>query len=71
MTNYDGDERRREDNMLSRLVSIEAKVDAVLTGQGDHESRIRSLERGWWKASGAAAVIGAVAASLFKWKTGG
>lgn len=37
----------------------------------DHEGRVRSLEKGWWKASGAAAVIGAVIATVAKWKMGG
>ena len=30
----------------------------------DHERRIRTLERGWWKVSGAAAVISVIVSLL-------
>jgi hypothetical protein len=48
------------------VTRVETKLDTI--GQGltevgkdvaDHESRIRSLEHALWRASGAAAVIGA------------
>jgi hypothetical protein len=44
-----------------RLARIETKLDATLAHLGDHESRIRSVEKAWWKQS---AIIGALIASI-------
>lgn len=41
------------------LTRIETKLDTVTTGHGDHETRIRLLERKIWIAAG---ITGAVAA---------
>lgn len=45
-----------------RLVRVETKLDTIITSGGDHEKRIRSLERGWWKQMGAMGVITVIAA---------
>jgi len=44
-----------------RLARIETKLDTALAHLGDHESRIRSVEKAWWKQS---AIIGALIASI-------
>jgi hypothetical protein len=44
-----------------RLARIETKLDATLAHLEDHESRIRSVEKAWWKQS---AIIGALIASI-------
>ena len=44
-----------------RLARIETKLDATLAHLGDHENRIRSVEKAWWKQS---AIIGALIASI-------
>jgi hypothetical protein len=44
-----------------RLARIETKLDTALSHLGDHESRIRSVEKAWWKQS---AIIGALIASI-------
>ncbi|MER5916202.1 hypothetical protein ABT124_38805 [Streptomyces sp. NPDC001982] len=53
------------------LIQVETKLDTIgqnLTEVGkdvaDHESRIRSLEHTMWRASGAAAVLGAAGGVL-------
>ncbi len=35
-------------DVLVAVVRVEGKVDALVTGHMDHESRIRALERGRW-----------------------
>lgn len=48
--------------LSERLTRLETKLDLVITrlvdGHGDHEVRIRRLERVVWVASGAAAAAG-------------
>jgi hypothetical protein len=44
-----------------RLTRIETKLDQALVHLQDHESRIRSVEKAWWKQS---AIIGALIASI-------
>ena len=46
------------DDALERLVRIETKLDSVVDGRADHESRLRHLEQWMWRAAGAAAVVG-------------
>jgi hypothetical protein len=59
---------------FERLVRVETKLDSVITSKSvehdslvddikDHEGRIRSLERVWWKTAGIAAGISALIAS--------
>jgi hypothetical protein len=44
--------------IVERLARLETKLDLHLTKVGDHESRIRRLERALWLAAGAAMVGG-------------
>lgn len=48
--------------LSERLTRLETKLDLVITrlvdGHGDHEIRIRRLERVVWVASGGAAALG-------------
>ena len=50
-------------NVLSRLDSLAA---TTAEASKDHESRLRELERGFWKTSGAAAAISAAVAFAAK-----
>lgn len=67
--------------MVERMTRVETKLDAVLDSKrsehaeiradvADHETRIRDLERVWWKttglSAGVSAVITAVGAVLVK-----
>ena len=47
-----------------RLARIETKLDDALSGQEDHETRLRKLERWVGKAAGALLVVGVVASAL-------
>jgi hypothetical protein len=47
--------------VLDRLARIETKLDDMIGARTDHESRIRILETRWHWASGAAAIVGAIA----------
>jgi hypothetical protein len=46
------------------LVAMNVKLDTVLSGQVDHESRIRNLEQVRWALAGAAALLGAGGGTL-------
>ena len=46
------------------MVRVETKLDVVLGGHVDHESRIRRLERTVWVATGAAAVLGGMTGTI-------
>ena len=59
---------------FERLVRVEAKLDAMADRKGadhlefthdiaDHETRLRALERVWWRAAGIAAVVSAAVAT--------
>jgi len=50
-----------QQELKERLARIETKLDQALTHLQDHESRLRAVEKAWWKQS---AVIGAVIACL-------
>ena len=50
-------------NERDMLIRMETKLDVVLAGHTDHESRLRRLERVQWKMSGAASVIGGLIAA--------
>lgn len=53
--------------MGEQLAIINVKLDLLLVGKDDHESRIRALETKVWKAAGgAAAFSGALAAAAVK-----
>jgi hypothetical protein len=39
------------------LIGLDTKMEAVLRGIEDHEHRIRSLERGFWKTMGAISFV--------------
>jgi len=44
-----------------RLARIETKLDTALAHLGDHEARVRFIEKAWWKQS---AIIGALIACV-------
>lgn len=47
-----------------RLARIETKLDALSSSSGDHEARIRALERTKWIAIGAATAAGGLAGQI-------
>ena len=47
------------------LIRLEGKVDTLVTGQGDHEGRIRSLETTKHRQLGALSVISAAVAGAW------
>lgn len=49
---------------FERLVRIETKLDAFNTSNGDHETRIRRLEKSMWLIAGAAAAGGGIVGQL-------
>lgn len=51
-------------NLIERLAVIETKLDSFLAAQGDHEARLRRLERWRLLSMGAAAVLGGAAGNL-------
>ena len=53
-------------DMRADLRALTARIDASLETSKDHEDRLRYLERGFWKTSGAAAVVSAVVAFAAK-----
>ncbi|WDS51658.1 membrane protein [Microbacterium phage Barnstormer] len=50
--------------LVSFLTRVEVKLDTVLSGHNDHETRIRALERKVWLVAGAAAVLGGVLGNI-------
>jgi hypothetical protein len=54
-----------------RLVRIEVKLDQALIQHGDHETRIRRLERALWMAAGFAATAGGGVGALLTTVLGG
>jgi hypothetical protein len=82
MTNWDGLSERRGDGGLHPEARVQfAEIKQILVAIkdtqaahqaddekrfSDQETRLRTLEKGWWKASGAAAVIGGAIAYLGK-----
>lgn len=57
--------------VVERLVRIETKLDAQLTRSGDHEGRLRRLERALWLAAGAATAGGGVLGTIAQQVMGG
>lgn len=55
-------------DLAAKLVD---KVEAIEQRDGDHEIRIRSLERKVWAALGGGATLGGVAGALVTFLTGG
>lgn len=55
--------REQLTKLVTRGELAEERHQEVKNDLGDHERRIRTLERAWWKVAGAAAVI-SVAVSL-------
>lgn len=56
-----------EPTVGEQLAIINVKLDLLLVGKDDHESRIRALETKVWKAAGAAAAFsGAIGGALVK-----
>ena len=53
------------------LARMEVKLDHSLSQVGDHEARIRVLEKKVWAASGVAALIGSVGAAFLSKLIGG
>lgn len=47
-----------EDDTVTRLVRIETKLDVMLASDGDHETRLRLLER--WKYGIPASMVMAI-----------
>lgn len=50
--------------VIERLIRIETKFDMVIATQADHEGRLRTLERAFWRLAGAAAVGGGVVGAV-------
>lgn len=48
---------------------MNAKLDLLLAGKDDHETRLRSLEQFKWLVVGAAAIAGGSAGSLAQYLT--
>jgi hypothetical protein len=46
------------------LARMEGKLDTLVTGHADHETRLRRVERFLWLAVGASAVAGGAAGKL-------
>ena len=46
------------------LLRIDTKMDLVISCQGDHEIRLRALERWQWKATGITAGVSALIGSV-------
>lgn len=53
------------------LARMEVKLDHALTQTGDHEARIRVLEKKVWAASGLAALLGGGGAAFVSNLLGG
>ena len=53
------------------LARMEVKLDHSLSQVGDHEARIRVLEKKVWTASGVAALLGSVGAAFLSKLLGG
>jgi len=75
VTPGDGGQRPLTVDMASfeRLIRVETKLDTVIESKtsdhaelvkdiADHESRLRLLERMWWKTAGVASAVGALVA---------
>jgi hypothetical protein len=54
-----------------RLVRIEVKLDQALVQHGDHETRLRRLERALWMVTGIAASAGGGIGALLVQALGG
>lgn len=50
----------------AQLAAINVKLDLLIAGKDDHETRLRSLEQFKWVVLGAAAVCGGSAGALIK-----
>lgn len=48
----------------AQLAAINVKLDLLITGKDDHETRLRALEQFKWVIVGAAAVIGGSAGAI-------
>lgn len=46
-----------DEEITTRLVRIETKLDGTLEGRADHEARLRSLEKEQWIHRGGLAVV--------------
>ena len=56
-----------ESEVLQRLTVIETKLSNGLTKKlDDHETRVRELEKGFWKAIGALALLQALGVAAIK-----
>lgn len=53
-----------DDNVEVKLARIETKLDIALADGGDHEVRIRRLEKALFTAMGVAAAIGGVLGAI-------
>lgn len=50
----------------AQLAAINVKLDLLIAGKDDHETRLRALEQFKWVVLGAAAVCGGSAGALIK-----
>lgn len=50
--------------VATQLTAITVKLDAILTGDRDHETRIRHLERALYLGIGASSTIGTLMGAL-------
>lgn len=53
-----------DETIRDLLIEIKTKLEMALTQQGDHETRLRALERTKWLAIGAAAAAGGFAGKV-------
>lgn len=62
-----------ERQVLEDLAEIKTKMNVVVGEDGnggrigDHEKRLRGVERRWWRAAGFYAAISLAAAMVFSW----
>jgi uncharacterized membrane protein len=54
----------RAEPLAVTLARVETKLDDALTVVGDHEGRIRTLERWQWRLTGASALGGGLLGAL-------
>ena len=56
-----------ESEVLQRLTAIETQLsDGLIKKLDDHETRVRELEKGFWKAMGALAILQVIGLAVIK-----
>lgn len=59
------------EEQFERLIRIETKIDGFLQIHTDHETRIRTLEKLLWRASGLAMAMGGAIGTIANQLLGG